>query len=280
MSTEIAIPEHLRKYAASTTTEDAASLASASISIPRISLRGRKFRLIEGGEEIRKPSEELLCVILAVEPGPGLFNKTYYEGVYQSGDSAPPSCASSDGIAPDPWVSAPQAPKCAGCPKNIFGSATSRSGKKAKACRDSKRLWVALPDNVEGTVFALGVPVTSLKAVSELGREIQKYGIPLSAAVIKITMEDTEFPQLLFEVSEFLPEKMFHTALERSTTRNWDIGSARSAPQIEGPGQATTAQSQLEKSKQIGVETLGTGDAAPAPAPIAGESVDKVVGEW
>ena len=35
--------------------------------------------------------------------------------------------------------------------------------KKTKACKDSKRLWLAEPDNIDGTVFALGVPVTSLK---------------------------------------------------------------------------------------------------------------------
>lgn len=274
MSTELVIPEHLKQYQTSNTSNDASSLASASISIPRISLRGRKFRLIEGGEEIQKPSDELLCVILAVEPGPGLFTKTYYEGVYQSGDSSPPTCASSDGIAPDPWVTSPQAAKCSACSKNVFGSATSRTGKKAKACRDSKRLWVSLPDNVGGTVFALGVPVTSLKAVSELGRKIQSHGIPLASAIVKITMEDSEFPQLMFEVAGFLPPADFTQALERSNTRDWDLRGASSGPMIEGPVAAKPQAQALAASIEAG------GAVEQGERPVGDAKVDDVVGGW
>lgn len=274
MSNELAIPQHLQKYQQLAPSTDASSLASASISIPRISLRGRKFRLIEGGEEIRKPSEELRCVILAVEPGPGLFTKTYYEGTYQSGDSAPPTCASSDGIAPDPWVTNPQAQKCAACPKNMFGSATSRSGKKAKACRDSKRLWVALPENINGTVYALGVPVTSLKAVSELGRKIQAHGIPLASVIVKITMEDSEFPQLQFDVEGFLPEADFNQALIRSNERDWDLRGASSGPMLDHTPEQPKAQALLTESVNTG------GVEAKDNEPKDSQKVDDVVGDW
>ena len=274
MSTELAIPEHLKKYAQTNTNDDASSLASASISIPRISLRGRKFRLIEGGEEIKKPSDELLCVILAVEPGAGLFTKTFYDGVYQSGDSAPPTCASSDGIAPDPWISTPVSAKCATCPKNVFGSATSRSGKKAKACRDSKRLWVALPEAVGGTVFALGVPVTSLKAVSELGRQIKGHGIPLASVIVKVTMEDTEFPQLQFEVAGYLPETDFNNALERSNNRDWDLRGASSGPMLEHQAGPKPGQAALAASIEAG------GVPAEKAAQVGDAGVDTVVGGW
>lgn len=230
--TAVAVPEYLKAYMSQPNAE-ADSLASSSISIPRVSLRGRKFRLVLDGEEVRKPSDELLAVILAVEPGAGLFVKTFYEGSYNSGDSAPPTCASSDGVAPDSWVTSPQANRCALCPKNQFGSATSRSGKKAKACRDSKRVWLALPEDISGTVYAMGIPVTSLKNVSEYGRLLKTNGYPISVVVTKITMEDSEFPQLEFAMAGFLNEETGKLAIERNVARDWNIGSASHAPLIE-----------------------------------------------
>ena len=221
MSNEIAIPEHLKHLVQNKVEDDAASLASASISVPRISLRGRKFRLIEGGEEIRKPSDEIKVVILGVEPGPGLFMKAYYEKGYSSGDSEPPTCASSTGVAPDTWIQNPVSNRCMTCKMNQFGSATTTNGKKSKACRDSKRLWVALADDVGGTVFALGVPVTSLKAVAEYGRQIAQFGLPLSSVITRITMADSEFPQLEFERDGFLDAANAPVAIERSTNRDW-----------------------------------------------------------
>lgn len=271
---QLAIPEHLKKYQAQSSV-DADSLASSSISIPRVSLRGRKFRLVVGGEEIRKPSDELDVVILAVEPGPNLFIKTYYEGKYNSGDSAPPSCASSNGVAPDPWVTNPQAERCMTCPKNQFGSATSNSGKKTKACRDSKRLWVTDPTDVEGTVFALGIPVTSLKSVAEYGRMIRANGVPLSAVITRLTMVDSEFPQLEFQHVGFLDEQVAPIAMERAEVKNWDIGGASKAPQLgheqSEPGKVLQAPGAKEVAAQLD---------APKETDGKPSTVNEVVGNW
>lgn len=268
-----AVPEYLKAYMAQPNTE-ADSLAASSISIPRISLRGRKFRLIEGGEEIKKPSDELHVVILAVEPESGLFIKTYYDGQYNSGDSSPPTCASSNGIAPDGWVSSPQANKCNGCPKNAFGSATSRSGGKAKACRDSKRLWVALPEDIKGTVFAMNIPVTSLKNVAEYGRLLKTNGFPISAVVTKISMEDTEFPQLMFEMEGFLNEETGKTAIERNISKDWNIGAASTAPLLEdssAPNKQKALPSVAQATKV---------DASIIDQPSTPGSVDEAIGNW
>lgn len=239
---EIAIPEHLRKYLSNpAASSDADSMASASVSIPRISLKGRKFRLIEGGEEIRKPADELHVVILAVEPGAGLMAKTYYEKGYQSGDSSPPDCSSSNGLTPDPWVSSPVSAKCNGCPKNVFGSATSRSGGKAKACKDSKRLWVVEPDNINGTVYALGIPVTSLKAMAEYGAMLKANGIPTAAVITKLSMKDTEFPELLFDFVGVLEPGTMDAAMLRNEKKDWDL--KQSGPMLEhDTGPATPLQ--------------------------------------
>lgn len=270
-----ALPEYL-KSRLQQQNGDSDSLASSSMSIPRVSLRGRKFRLTEGGEELAKPSDSLDVVILAVEPGTGFFIKTYYEGGYQSGDNSPPTCASSNGQNPDGWVTSPVNDRCNTCRMNQFGSATSRTGKKAKACRDSKRLWVAKPDDIDGTVFAMGVPVTSLKNVSEYGRKLKTNGYPLAAVITTMTMEDAEYPQVEFAMKGFLPETEGLLALNRSVARNWNIGAASTAPQLEH--NAAERQNMLPPVNSV-KEDLGANpgvtDVAAKPAPVG-----DILGNW
>lgn len=274
--TPVVIPEYLKAYMANNAPQaDTDSLASSSMSIPRVSLRGRKFRLVEDGEEIRKPADELMSVILAVEPGAGLFVKTYYENGYNSGDSTPPTCAASDGIAPDSWVTTPQSNRCQTCPKNQFGSATSRSGKKSKACRDSKRIWLALPEDIHGTVFAMGVPVTSLKNVSEYGRQLKTNGYPLATVVTKITMVDSEFPLLEFEMAGFLNEETGLAAIERNVARDWSIGAASSAPLL------SDHSAEKPKSLPSMAQATKAPDASIADTTVkSGASADTVLGNW
>ncbi|AAX84929.1 hypothetical protein [Xanthomonas phage Xp15] len=274
-SQQISIPEHLKKFLTNSgTSSDADAMAAASVSIPRISLRGRKFRLVEGGEEIRKPADELLCVILAVEPGAGLMQKTFYAKGYVSGESAPPDCASSNGVTPDAWISDPVSAKCNGCPKNVFGSATSTNGKKTKACKDSKRLWVVEPDNINGTVFALGIPVTSLKAMSEYGAMLKSNGVPAASVITRLSMKDSEFPELEFAFAGVLSEEPMEQAMLRNEQKNWDLKS--SAPMLEhdtGPKQPMKAP---------GADALLEHKAAAAEPGVTTStvSVDEATGNW
>lgn len=257
------VPEYLKQYMVPATSQaatDVESLASSSMSIPRLSLKAKKFRFIEAGEEVK--SEPIThVVILAVEPGPGKFVKTFYEGAYNPGDTTPPSCASSDGIRPDSWVTTPQNDLCSTCANNRFGSATSRSGGKAKACRDSKRLWVVPPDDIEGTVYGMQVPVTSLKNLSELGTKIKATGLPISAAVVKMSMEEDEsFPIVNFELAGWLGEKFIGTALERNTKKNWQGALLQDNPPVQGslehkvgtatPQVAVPAQTKVQPPQQ------------------------------
>lgn len=256
MSKDIAIPEHLRKYLSNSgASTDADSMASASVSIPRISLKGRKFRFKEDGEEIKKPQDEIFVVILAVEPGAGLNQKTYYKNGYQQGDSSPPDCSSSDGVRPDPWVQDPVNATCRGCPKNVFGTATQGKG---KACKDSKRLWVVEPDNIDGTVFALGVPVTSLKEMSAYGAMLKANGIPVSAVITKISMKDSEFPELIFEYVGVLEKEPMEQAMLRNEQKDWSIPRGpmledqRSSGPISAPGKPVDSGKLLESKGDKG----------------------------
>jgi hypothetical protein len=268
---EIAIPEHLKKYMSNTgASSDADTMAAASISVPRLSMRGRKFRLIEGGEEIRKPADEIFVSILAVEPGAGLMAKTYYEKGYVSGDSSPPDCSSANGVTPDPWIGEPVSQRCNGCPMNVFGSAKSRSGGKAKACKDSKRMWVAEPDKLEGTVYALGIPVTSLKPMAEYGAMLKSNGIPTAAVITKLSFKDTEFPELIFDFVGVLENEPMEIAMLRNEKKDWDLH--QSAPMLDGPA----VKKPLEAPGAD--KLLETGDKAPKEG---GElSADEAAGGW
>lgn len=266
MANEIAVPEHLRKYLSNSgASNDAASMASASSSIPRISLKGRKFRFREGGEEIRKPADEIYVVILAVEPGAGLNQKTYYEKGYQQGDSSPPDCSSSNGVHPDAWITNPVNRTCRDCPKNRFGSAQVGKG---KACKDSKRLWVVEPDNIEGTVFALGVPVTSLKEMAAYGSMLQANGVPVSAVITKLSMKDSEYPELVFEFCGVLEKEPMEVAMLRNEKKDWDLKISgpmiedRSSGPIAAPGRPVNDKTLLENKSKDSEKTLSADEAA------------------
>lgn len=203
------------------TTGDADSMSSVKTSVPRISLKGKRFKFINGEEE-SKGAGEIHVAILAVEPVGGGMAKTFYKSGYNPNDTAPPDCSSQNGIFPDSWVTEPVSDKCSNCPNNMFGSATSMAGKKAKACKDSKTLWVAKVDDVGGLVYGLKVPVTSLKPMSEYGKLVKNLGVPLAVVVTKLEMdEDNEYPLLKFTNLGFLNAEQAPQAISRSESREW-----------------------------------------------------------
>lgn len=273
-----AVPEYLRKYMADGGgTRDADSMASASNSIPRISLKGKKFQFINGDDESKK-SEKIHVVILAVDPEGGRMIKTFYASGYNPTDTAPPDCSSSDGIGPDSWVQKPVSTNCNGCPKNIFGSATSPSGKKTKACRDAKRLWVVKADDVGGTVYGLNVPVTSLKNMSEYGRDIKSAGAPLSAIITEIYMdEESEFPMIHFKRLGFLNEEFGSLAIERNTSRDW-MASVNTANRLAAP--ASSGAPALPPARAANMQDVIVAEISEANAAASGKSVDDIANQW
>ena len=223
MSQEIAVPDYLKDMM-DDGVNDASSIISSTDSVPRISLKGMRFRMIVGGEEISKTSEPLQLIILGVEPEKAMC-KTYYIGGYEPDSSDPPDCSSSDGIVPDAWVSSPQNDKCATCPQNAWGSAKSMSGGKAKACRDSKRLMVVEAKNLkdeDSRPFILNVTVASLKSLSAYGKLLVENRIPMAAAITTVAFDDeADHPKLLFSLKGCLKEEMGKFALARSAKKEW-----------------------------------------------------------
>ena len=106
----VVVPDYLKAFATGQqANSDSESMAASSTSVPRVSLRGKKFRFIEGGEEIFTQNDEVDVVILGVTPEAGLFVKTFYiNGYTGTSDNAPPTCSSDDGRRPCPWILGPQ----------------------------------------------------------------------------------------------------------------------------------------------------------------------------
>lgn len=265
-----AMPDYMKKFMQQSQ-NDAASMAASSISVPRVSIKGKRFKFIDGENEELVKTLTIDIVILGVEPEAGKFIKTFYKNKYNPNDSAPPDCSSSDGIRPDVWVNNPVCSTCAQCPNNVFGSATSEfSGKKTKACKDSKRLWIAKPSDIE-KVYGLNVPVTSLKHMSKYGKEIGANGYPLPLVITQLGFEDeSEFPQLTFKHVGFVHEDAADTAIKLNTERPW-------AAQFGG--------APLLEDRTGGGRPALPGSDAPMPSepPQTGgdtSNIDDVVGDW
>jgi hypothetical protein len=210
---------------------DLASLSTAQNSTPRLSLRGKIFRFMEGQDEVLKSRDPVNVFIVGVEPGPGLFTKTFYAKAYSGADSAgePPDCSSADGVRPDPWLQQPIHHECKSCPKNQFGSATSRKGRPSKACHDSKRLYISRTDAAvaeqplnERTLYLSQVPVSSLRSLADYGKSIQEMGVEPWMVQTQLSMdEDSEFPELAFKVNGFIEEKQVEPMKARVAKREW-----------------------------------------------------------
>ncbi len=319
----IELPEHLRTgpmaEAAQKALNDANSMAASSNSVPRISLRGREFRLVANGEEGDRFRDFLDVIILGVEPGPGKMIKTFYAKGYTSGAKEPPTCSSDDGITPSPWVTEKQANQCAQCPKNVFGSGTSPTGKATKACRDSKRIWVKLAagNNAVGApgstptecgeskkpladrmLFGLNVTVASLKSFSEHGRVLTGLGQPPAVCVTRMHMLDMEYPQLDFKLTAWLSAADAPIALEQSEKRPWQVfkaaglalaggdGPVRSSLPTTLPGVPehlrTTATTPVQTAEPQGTQTIVHQNEMPS-TPIKSvdnKSIDDQIKDW
>lgn len=269
MSKEIVVPDYLKSMVQE---DDTASslVTSAGSSFPRISLKGRQFRFNKDGEEVFKTPNPIDVVIIGVQPEQGMA-KTYYINGYQPGDTSPPDCSSQDGIRPDSWVASPISPNCASCPQNKWGSATSMTGKKAKACKDSKRLLVTVPKDPENAaLYLLNVTVSSLKALSEYGKQLVANHIPMAAAVTTISMADSDFPQLEFEFKSILPEDKCALALARSKEKSWE--SDYTAAQLAAPESSEPAPQQQA--------ALPQGNNPNAETKKVESNADDILSEW
>ena len=275
------IPDYLREAVDSTTKDIAGSSGGKQISI-----KGGVWRMIVGGEEVAKNEDRAMnFVVLATGKG---VTRTYYVDKYEEGKDIKPACWSAEGEKPNEEVPNPQHPTCQGCPQNIEGSGEG----KARACRYSKRLAVAVENDIAGNIYRLSVPAKSYFGKADGDKmPLQAYGKFLSGHGIPITGVVTE---ARFDTSEAVPVLKFK-AVRPLTREEWE--TAKSQSQTEETRQAIDFK-MVPSRAETGVPALPQAfkeapavAAAPAPEPTKrakkeaapaapAKNVDDILNQW
>lgn len=209
------LPAHLQHVKLDDFTK---AFASSGGSVKRISLRGRVFRLVDGGKEIAKNTDPHLDVI--VVNGSTTVQKTFYKNDYNADETSTPDCWSSDGERPDADVEDPQAHNCKDCPRAIKGS----GGGTKTQCRYSMRLAVVLMNNPAGDIYQLVLPSKSIFGSGDMdhmpflqyARYVGSSGFNLNMLATRMSFDlDSDVPKLYFSNLEFLDTDTYQTAVDQ-----------------------------------------------------------------
>ena len=254
------IPDYLREATDATTKDIAGSSGGKQISI-----KGGVWRMVVGGEEVAK-NEDRAMNFVVIASGKGV-TRTFYADKYEEGKDIKPSCWSAEGVVPNEEVTSPQSKSCATCPQNIEGSGDG----KARACRYSKRLAVALENDIGGNIYRLSVPAKSYFGRAEGEKmPLQAFGKFLSGHGIPITGIVTE---ARFDTAEAVPVLKFR-AVRPLSQEEWELGKAQS--QTEDARQAIDFKMVPSKSGAMPALPQAFKDA-PVPAKADTEAVAEPV---
>lgn len=212
------VPDYLREASDSTTKDIAGSSGGKQISI-----KGGVWRMIVGGEEVAK-NEDRAMNFVVIAAGKGV-TRTFYAEKYEEGKDVRPACWSAEGDKPSPDVPNPQASSCATCPQNIEGSGEGKS----RACRYSKRLAVALENDITGNIYRMSVPAKSYFGKADgdkmplqaFGKFLAGHGIPITGIVTEARFDTSEaVPVLKFRAVRPLTREEWETAKAQSQTED------------------------------------------------------------
>lgn len=236
---QIQLPaELLKQFNAFTGADDLD--AGVSAGFPVMSIKGAKWRIVEGGEEhpIYMPGTRDLApyIKVVILRANAAISKTFYAGAYVEGTDAKPDCYSNDGIAPASDAEHPQAASCATCPQNVWGSKISPSGAKIKACADVRRIAILPAEDMDYSPILLRIPGASLGDLAGYGKALKQRGIPYAAVVTKLSFDpDAAFPKILFQFERVLTAEEMALVASRITEPVVDDILGLSAPRGAAP---------------------------------------------
>lgn len=187
----------------------------------RISVKGGKFRIIEGGEQVHV-SREAGMNIVVLDSAP--ISRAYYEGEYDpDGPATGPTCWSNDTNKPASDVPSDdrQHSNCNDCPMNVKGSGQGES----RACRYSQRVAVALEGKLDKP-YILQLAATSLfgdgngddRPMQAYVRFLNGHNAPISAILTEMYFDDdSSVPKLFFRPVRPLEEDELTQVVELAT---------------------------------------------------------------
>lgn len=218
------VPAHIAARIAARQESKQSTLATSvigggGVSVPRISMRAGRFRLVEGGVETTV-GVNLDVIVVGVNPK---VSKVFYSGAWDpNAESNRPACFSNDGTKPDAAVENPVANACATCPHNVLGSKMLPSGAKSKMCADQRHIAVVAAAD-PSKVYSLTIPVSGMKGLREYFTELANYGIGPEEAITELGFdENASYPKITFKHKGYVPEKAIGTVdtlLESDSTK-------------------------------------------------------------
>lgn len=244
MSSMIAnVPKHIAdRIAARQQSGQKSAIAEAiggdGVSIPRISIRAGRYRLVEGGVETTV-GVTLDTIIVGANPR---VSKVFYGKAYDaSSENVRPACWSNDGLKPDASVERPVHTGCADCPNNVLGSKILPSGAKSKMCADQRHLAV-VPAADPTKVYSLTVPVSGMKALREYFKELGNYGIGPEEAITELGFDDqASYPKITFKQKGFVPESAINRVDALIDSEPVKVATRQIAATSAGPALAAPA---------------------------------------
>lgn len=279
------LPEYLKTLQADDTTK--ALMGGGSLGAKRISIKGGVWRLMINGKEAAKNEDRHMnVVIVAAAPH---VSRTYYAAQYQEGGEVlPPDCWSADGQLPDAKASNPQATRCVDCPQNVAGSGQGNT----RACRYSQRLAVALANDLDGDVFQLTLPATSIFGDGVAGKwPLQSYAkmlggknIPVTAVVTEMRFDtDSATPKINFKPVSFLSSAQHEIAIRQGATEAAKRAITMTVAEVDNvkPKQISQEPKAEEAKVEVVSEPVKRSTKKNEQAAAAGkQDLSKVLAEW
>ena len=289
------LPAHLRNAELDETTK---ALMGGGGNNKRISIEGGVWRMMVNGKEVAQNEDRAMNVVIVAAAQK--VSRIFYAGTYKKGVISAPDCWSPDGEAPDAKSKAPQAKSCASCPQNVKGSGNGDS----RACRFQQRLAVVLENDIQGDVYQLALPSTSIFGAGENGKwPLQTYakmiaskGVPITSVVTEMRFDTaSSTPKLTFKPVRFLETAEFEQAMEQGKSPSAISAITMTVAQTDGVKDADSGEAfekppvQQAKAAPAGAQDDGEPEATPEPtkraskkeeAPAAKKDVSKILAEW
>ena len=279
--TDMKVPAHIaariEARKANETTSAIADALAGFDSPPRISIRGSRYRLVEGGVET-VVGTSLDVVIVGANPH---TSKVFFAGEYDpDADNTRPDCSSADGKTPDANIDDPVCGSCHQCPNNVLGSKITNQGSKSKLCGDVRYLAV-VPATDPHKVYSMNISIMAMKPLRTYVQGLGNYGIVPEEVVTALGFDDdASYPLVTFSQGKFLPEAAIaavegvQATPEVAVAIKTDIAAAA----LPAPAEPATNVAQIEDAKPKAAAKKAAPKKATAKAtPKAKAKEEKVV---